>query len=87
MTPNGREEWIPPHSVSAEAKVADYSQRRLEIADEIARLGEQQRQFVQNASVMGRRKGDAKYAERARRIAQLLSELIFLDEAYSVRAD
>jgi hypothetical protein len=87
MTPNGREEWIPPHSVSAEAKVADYSQRRLEIADEIARLGEQQRQFVQNASVMGRRKGDAKYAERARRIAQLLSELISLDEACSVRAD
>jgi hypothetical protein len=87
MTANSGEEWVPPHCVSAEAKVADYSQRRLEIADEIAQLGEQQRQFVQNASVMGRRKGDAKYAERARRIAQLLTELISLEETYSVRAD
>ena len=87
MTANGREEWVPQHCVSAEAKVADYGKRRLEIADEIAQLGEQQRQFVQNASVMGRRKGDAKYAERARRIAQLLTELISLEETYSVRAD
>ena len=55
MTANSGEEWVPPHCVSAEAKVADYSQRRLEIADEIAQLGEQQRQFVQNALVMGRR--------------------------------
>jgi phage host-nuclease inhibitor protein Gam len=87
MTTNGREEWVSPHHVSAEAKVADYSKRRLELADEIAQLGEQQRQFVQNASVMGRRKGDVKYAERARRIAQLLAELVNLEETYSVRAD
>jgi hypothetical protein len=87
MTANGREEWVPQRCVSAEAKVADYSKRRLKIADEIALLGEQQRRVVQNASVMGRRRGDAKYAERARRIAQLLAELITLEETYSVRAD
>jgi len=87
MTTNGSEEWVLPHCVSAEAKVADYSQRRLEIAEEIARLDKQQRQFVQNASVVGRRKGDATYAERAQRIAQLLAELITLEETHSVRAD
>ena len=87
MTANEREEWVPPHCVSAEAKVADYSKRRLEIAEEIAQLDKQQRQFVQNASVTGRRKGDAKYAERAQRIAQLLAELVALEAAYSVRAD
>jgi hypothetical protein len=43
MTTSGSEECVPPHSVSAEAKVADYSQRRLEIAEEIARLDKQQR--------------------------------------------
>ncbi len=87
MTTNGSEEWVPPHSVSAEAKVSDYSQRRLEMAEEIARLDKQQKQFVQNALVVGRRKGDATYAERAQRIGQLLAELITLEETYSVRAD
>ena len=87
MTTNGSEEWVPPHSVSAEAKVSDFSQRRSEIAEEIARLDKQQRQFVQNALVVGRRKGDATYTERARRIAQLLADLVSLEETYSVRAD
>jgi hypothetical protein len=87
MTANTREEWAPPHAVSAEGKAADYSRRRLEIAEEIAQLDKQQRQFVQNASVTGMRKGDANYAERAHRIAQLLAELVALEGGYSVRAD
>jgi hypothetical protein len=87
MTTSGSEEWVPPYRVSAEAKVADYSQRRLEMAEEIARLDKQQKQFVQNALVVGRRKGDATYAERAQRIAQLLNDLITLEETYSVQAD
>jgi hypothetical protein len=87
MTTSGSEEWVPRHWVSAEAKVADYSQRRLEMAEEIARLDKQQKQFVQNALVVGRRKGDATYAERAQRIAQLLDDLITLEETYSVQAD
>lgn len=80
MTTNGSEEWVSPHCVSAEAEVADYSQRRPEIAEEIARLDKQQRQFVQNALIARRRKGDATYAERAQRIAQLLADLITLEE-------
>jgi len=87
MTANEREACVRPYRVSAEAKIAHYSGRRSEIADEIAQLDKQQREFVQNASVMGRRKGDSEYAERARRIAQLLAELVTLEETYSVRAD
>jgi hypothetical protein len=84
MTPseNGR-----PYRASAEAKMAHYNACRSEIADEIARLDKQQREFAQNASVSGVRKGDFEYAERARRIAQLLAELITLEETYSVRTD
>jgi hypothetical protein len=64
-----------------------YDACRLGIADEIARLDKQQREFVQNAWIMGRRKGDSTHAERAQRIAQLLAELVTLEETYSVRAD
>jgi len=66
--------------------MAHYSGRRSKIADEILRLNEQQREFVQNASVMGKRKGDSRYAERAKRIAQLLTELVASEETYSVQA-
>jgi hypothetical protein len=87
MTANEGELCVRPYRASPEAKMAHYSGRRSEIADEIARLDKQQREFVHNASVMGRRRGDSQYAERARRIAQLLSELVSLEETYSVRAD
>ena len=87
MTTNGTEERVQPYRGSVGSKTADYSKRRLEIADEIAQLDKQQKQFVQNAAVMGRRKGDAKYADRAQRIAQLLAELVSLEKTYSVQAD
>jgi hypothetical protein len=87
MTGNGTEGRVQPYCGSAESKMADYSKHRLEIAGEIAQLDKQQKQFVQNAAVMGRRKGDAKYADRAQRIAQLLAELVSLEKTYSVQAD
>jgi hypothetical protein len=87
MTANEGESCVRPYRASAEARMAHYDGRRSEIADEIDRLDKQQREFVHNASVRGGRRGDSQYAERARRIAQLLSELVALEETYSVRAD
>jgi hypothetical protein len=76
-----------PYRASAEARMVHYSGRRSKIADEILRLNEQKREFVQNGSVTGRRRGDSRYPERAKRIAQLLTELVALEETYSVQAD
>ena len=53
---------------------------RSEIADEVARLDKQQREFLQNASVLGVCRADSEYAERLLRIAQLLTELVTLEE-------
>jgi|ERR1700677_2442069 hypothetical protein len=87
MTANEGESCVRPYRASAEARMAHYDGRRSEIADEIDRLDKQQREFVHNASVRGRRRGDSQHAERAWRIAQLLTELVALEETYSVRAD
>jgi len=67
--------------------MVDDAQRRSEIAAEISRLCEQQREALQDATFLGshiRRDG---YTERAQRIGELLSQLVTLDEAQSVRGD
>ena len=62
--------------------MADPTNRRAEILEEIIELGRLQKEAIQDAKL---RKGsplcDATYDERARRIARLVSELIDLDES------
>jgi hypothetical protein len=58
------------------------AKRRMEILDEIARLGKQQKKTARGIVSTGRRspKGEVSYDERAKRIAELALELAGLDE-------
>jgi hypothetical protein len=67
--------------------MADHAQRRSEIATEIAQLREQQNDAIQDATFLGNYSLGNNYGERARRVADLLSELALLDEKHSVQAD
>jgi hypothetical protein len=60
----------------------DPVKRRMEILAEITRLGKQQKKSARVIISTGRRspKGEVSYDQRARRIAQLVSELTGLDE-------
>ena len=67
--------------------MADHAQRRSEIATEIAQLHRQQNDAIQDATFLGNHSLGDSYAARARRIADLLSELGLLNEKRSVPAD
>jgi hypothetical protein len=61
--------------------MADPTKRRAEILKEIIELGRLQKVAIQDAKLReGNPLWDPAYDERARRIAQLVSELVDLDE-------
>lgn len=60
----------------------DPVKRRIQIVAEIARLGERQKKTARVVMSTGRRspKGEVRYDERARRIAELVLELSGIDK-------
>ena len=67
--------------------MADHAQRRSEITTEITQLCKQQREILEGATFLGSNARGNGYAERARRIVKLLSELVTLEDSFSVRSD
>lgn len=70
--------------------MAEHAQRRSKIIAEIAQLHRQQNDAIEDAVFLGNHSLSGltdTYAKRARRIADLLSELALLNEKHSVHAD
>jgi hypothetical protein len=65
--------------------MADHAPRRSEITTEITELCRQQREAIRDDTFLGSHMRGDIYAERAHRIVELLSELVGLEETYSVR--